>query len=457
MAPGLDPDPAASKHEASPQARLIDWTGERCVPWAPDHQVVYEHLHRYHLAAPFCVGKRVLDLASGEGYGSAILGAVASEVVGVDIDNASVEHASLTYGTDHVRFIEGSILDLDLFTDHSFAVVVCFEAVEHVDDHDLLMQVVIGALRPDGLFVISTPDRATYTELHQYNNPFHVHELDREEFRHLLSRHFQHVTVLTQEVAAGSVMQGLDGGHEGELIRVSGTDEWNPQPNGTPSYLVAFASDAPLPPIPSVSTLIDTALLLVRRSPELTQLEDSAAHLASDLGERDVEIARLQNGTIEREAEAARLLRTVAERESALALLQEQASRQDAQIDRLERTVAERESALALLQEQASRQDAQIDRLEGSVRTLADRAAADAAAYAAADAAHAAADAARAAADAARTAADAAAFAQLNWEMDFIKASRGWRALEIMRRPYRQMRRLGRALRHPAPFRRRSP
>ena len=429
MAPGLDPDPAASKHEASPQARLIDWTGERCVPWAPDHQVVYEHLHRYHLAAPFCVGKRVLDLASGEGYGSAILGAVASEVVGVDIDNASVEHASLTYGTDHVRFIEGSILDLNLFTDHSFAVVVCFEAVEHVDDHDLLMQAVIGALRPDGLFVISTPDRATYTDLHQQSNPFHVHELDREEFRHLLSRHFQHVTVLTQEVAAGSVMQGLDGGHEGELIRVSGTDDWNPQSNGTPPYLVAFASDAPLPPIPSVSTLIDTALLLVRRSPELTQLEDSAAHLASDLGERDVEIARLQNGTIEREAEAARLLRTV----------------------------AERESALALLQEQASRQDAQIDRLEGSVRTLADRAAADAAAYAAADAAHAAADAARAAADAARTAADAAAFAQLNWEVDFIKASRGWRALEIMRRPYRQMRRLGRALRHPAPFRRRSP
>jgi hypothetical protein len=375
------------------------------------------------------VGKRVLDLASGEGYGSAILGAVASEVVGVDIDNASVEHASLTYGTDHVRFIEGSILDLNLFTDHSFAVVVCFEAVEHVDDHDLLMQAVIGALRPDGLFVISTPDRATYTDLHQQSNPFHVHELDREEFRHLLSRHFQHVTVLTQEVAAGSVMQGLDGGHEGELIRVSGTDDWNPQSNGTPPYLVAFASDAPLPPIPSVSTLIDTALLLVRRSPELTQLEDSAAHLASDLGERDVEIARLQNGTIEREAEAARLLRTV----------------------------AERESALALLQEQASRQDAQIDRLEGSVRTLADRAAADAAAYAAADAAHAAADAARAAADAARTAADAAAFAQLNWEMDFIKASRGWRALEIMRRPYRQMRRLGRALRHPAPFRRRSP
>ena len=32
--------------------RLIEWTGERCVPWAPDVQVVYEHFHRYIWAAP---------------------------------------------------------------------------------------------------------------------------------------------------------------------------------------------------------------------------------------------------------------------------------------------------------------------------------------------------------------------------------------------------------------------
>ena len=42
--------------------RLIEWTGERCVPWTGDLQVVYEHYHRYLLARPLVEGKRVLDL-----------------------------------------------------------------------------------------------------------------------------------------------------------------------------------------------------------------------------------------------------------------------------------------------------------------------------------------------------------------------------------------------------------
>src|SRR5271156_3751304 len=36
---------------------LIDWTGERCVPWASDIQVIYEHYHRYVFAAPLVAGR----------------------------------------------------------------------------------------------------------------------------------------------------------------------------------------------------------------------------------------------------------------------------------------------------------------------------------------------------------------------------------------------------------------
>lgn len=342
--------------------RLIDWTGERCVPWAPDHQMIYEHMHRYNFAASFCVGRRVLDLASGEGYGSAILGAVASDVVGVDIDSASVEHACLTYGNDHVRFIERSMLDAEHFSDHSFDIVVCFEALEHVDDHELLMRVILGALRAGGLLVISTPDRTVYTDLHGQNNPFHVHELDRQEFRDLLGRHFKHADLFTQEVATGSVMQALDSGQGGELIRVSGTDDWTLQPAGAPPYLVAIASDAPLPPMPSVSTLVDTDLLLARWPPAVTQLQEQVGH-------------------------------------------------RDAQIERL--------------REQVAHQDAQIERLEGSVRALGEPGQVA-----------------------------EAALAQLTWEVGAIKATRGWRALEGMRRRYRQVRRLGRPLRRLPLFRR---
>ena len=37
--------------------RLIEWTGERCVPWAPDVQVVYEHMHRYLWATALVEGR----------------------------------------------------------------------------------------------------------------------------------------------------------------------------------------------------------------------------------------------------------------------------------------------------------------------------------------------------------------------------------------------------------------
>ena len=47
--------------------RLIEWTGERMVPWAPDVQVIYEHLHRYWFAASLAAGRRVLDVGSGAG------------------------------------------------------------------------------------------------------------------------------------------------------------------------------------------------------------------------------------------------------------------------------------------------------------------------------------------------------------------------------------------------------
>lgn len=392
--------------EESTHPRLIDWTGERCVPWAPDHQMIYEHMHRYNFAASYCAGKRVLDLASGEGYGSAILGKVASEVIGVDNDHASVEHARVTYGGDNVRFIEGSMIDPDLFTDQSFDVVVCFEALEHTDDHELLLRVIVGALRPDGLVFISTPDRTIYTELHEHHNPFHVHELDRQEFRDLLVRHFQHAELLTQEVATGSVMQALDAGQGGELIRVSGEAGWKVQ-LGMPPYLVALASDAPLPPIPSVAALIDTDLLLARRSPAVTQLEESVARLDSELAVRHADVECLETAAAEREYEIARL----------------------------RRAATEREAEVASLKTETSRQDAQIERLEGSVRALMDEVHITGV--------HAAEDKARA--------------AHLSWEVDSIKATRGWRALEKMRHRYRQVRRLGRPLRRLPPFRRPPP
>ena len=67
----------------------MEITSERYYPWIYNPALMpfepfisYEHWHRYRYAAAFVAGKAVLDIASGEGYGSAFLAQHAASVVG---------------------------------------------------------------------------------------------------------------------------------------------------------------------------------------------------------------------------------------------------------------------------------------------------------------------------------------------------------------------------------------
>ncbi|MDQ0377051.1 glycosyltransferase [Amycolatopsis thermophila] len=252
-------------------SRGIDWTGERCVPWADDIQVIYEHYHRYALAARYTFGRRVLDLASGEGYGSALLAAHAAEVVGVDIDEASVAHARARYGDrPNLRFTTGSMTDPALLADAGkFDVITCFEALEHVAEQDELMRLVRARLAPGGIFFTSTPDVLVYTHEHGNDNPFHVKELTEPQFRALLGASFEHVTVLRQNVAVGSVLTG-DREHGPVLaqqLRRTGEDAWSVGTGAPHTYLVGVASDNPVE-VPVAATLLDPQLTLLGQAAE---------------------------------------------------------------------------------------------------------------------------------------------------------------------------------------------
>src|SRR5258708_5408372 len=60
-------------------------------------QLEFERYHRYLLARQLCRGKDVLDVASDEGYGSALLAQVARSVAGVDSKGVAVSNAIATY------------------------------------------------------------------------------------------------------------------------------------------------------------------------------------------------------------------------------------------------------------------------------------------------------------------------------------------------------------------------
>jgi GT2 family glycosyltransferase/SAM-dependent methyltransferase len=259
--------------------RLIEWTGERCVPWTGDLQVVYEHFHRYLLATRLVAGKRVLDLASGEGYGVALLSQSAERVIGVELDPLTVQHSRSTYPLANVEFLQGSMLDLSRFEAGSFDVVTCFEALEHVTEHDELFEQVRRVLAPTGIFLSSTPDRLVYSEAHDHHNPFHVRELSLDEYREVLGEHFAHAVVWGQAVVVGSLMTVVDGpGSAPELLAIGRDgDEWQRVETYPPTYYVAAASSVPLPDLPAQSVLADVEVELVRSAQRAAAGGDVAA------------------------------------------------------------------------------------------------------------------------------------------------------------------------------------
>ncbi|MDQ0301614.1 methyltransferase domain-containing protein [Ancylobacter polymorphus] len=182
----------------------LEWTGERLTS-AVSGQIEIEHLHRYFFARAFCRDADVLDVASGEGYGSNLLAQVARSVVGVEVDLAAATHAARAYGRPNLSYVNGDARALPL-PDASIDVVVSFETLEHFFEHEQFLAEVKRVLRPGGRFIISSPDRAVYSPLGSSANPFHVNELTRHEFERLLSRHFRPTFMFLQRPVLGSVL-----------------------------------------------------------------------------------------------------------------------------------------------------------------------------------------------------------------------------------------------------------
>ncbi len=193
----------------------LPWTGERVVP-SCSSQLLYEHLHRYAIAARLAEGKRVVDIACGEGYGSNLLAATAAHVIAIDIAPEVIAHARKKYGRDNLTFQVGSCLEIPL-DDHTIDLLVSFETIEHIDDHFAFLREIKRVLAPEGTLIISSPDKAEYSDRTGASNPFHKRELYHEEFHLLLRQHFKHCRMGKQKLVAGSWI-APDGGRSDDVV-----------------------------------------------------------------------------------------------------------------------------------------------------------------------------------------------------------------------------------------------
>ena len=147
------------------------------------------HLNRYAMARPYVAGKRVLDVASGEGYGSFLLRRWGAESVeGIDVDEQTVETATRLFGGDGVHYQCHTAEQLP-FEDHTFDVVCSFETIEHLDHPELFLQEIRRVLKPGGNIILSCPNDPYYYKPGELGNPFHKKQYTYFDFKQLAEKY----------------------------------------------------------------------------------------------------------------------------------------------------------------------------------------------------------------------------------------------------------------------------
>jgi 2-polyprenyl-3-methyl-5-hydroxy-6-metoxy-1,4-benzoquinol methylase len=175
------------------------------------------HLDRYRFACRYSEGCVVSDIASGTGYGSAMLlrDGHAARVAGIDVDPEAVDYANRTYGTERCEF-ECSDATATGLEAESVDLVVSFETIEHVEDDRALLDEFHRIIKPGGQLICSTPNKWPLAD-----SPHHVREYDRREFEAVLARHFVITELFNQNSGAGAYNRGQPAG----ICRTTGENE----------------------------------------------------------------------------------------------------------------------------------------------------------------------------------------------------------------------------------------
>ena len=188
----MAPEPDVQRDQP-PGVPPLTLDGERTLPDVPEENYWFQrHVAVYAWVAAQVAGKRVVDMASGEGYGAELLaGAGAASVVGVEANPDAFEHARLRYRRANLRFERSMV---EVYAEPCDAVVF-LQTIEHVQDPDAVLEHIKAMLAPGAIVFVSTPNVLTLAPPgeERSGNPWHVREYRPEEFAALCCAHFRSV------------------------------------------------------------------------------------------------------------------------------------------------------------------------------------------------------------------------------------------------------------------------
>ena len=104
---------------------------------------------------------RILDLGCGSGWFTSILGTF-GPTVGVDLSGEAIAEASRRH--PHVDFHQEDFSTWQPTSD-GFDVIVSQEVIEHLEAQNRYLELAYRALRPNGLFVLTTPNPRTFAAM----------------------------------------------------------------------------------------------------------------------------------------------------------------------------------------------------------------------------------------------------------------------------------------------------
>lgn len=160
----------------------LDYTGERVVPteMSGDTRTWIRHLSRYVFAINYVINKKVLDVACGTGYGSALLSTVAKQVTGVDKNKETLKWAE----KNNKFYCSVKFTTQDLEKENisaTYDTIVCFETIEHLSNPGNFLRMLKKATKKNGQIVFSVP-------LNDPPNKFHKHRFNLETITSLVKK-----------------------------------------------------------------------------------------------------------------------------------------------------------------------------------------------------------------------------------------------------------------------------
>lgn len=119
---------------------------------------------QHHLAHPLNQ-LSLLNVGGSAGIIDNYLSGYLGRVVGVDIDEKAIQHATAAFAKQNLSFEVGDAMSLR-FSDASFDVVVCSQVYEHVPDSTLMMKEIHRVLRVGGVCYFAAGNRLMWNEPH---------------------------------------------------------------------------------------------------------------------------------------------------------------------------------------------------------------------------------------------------------------------------------------------------